>query len=450
MTSELKVLVVDDEKAMRESLAAWLRKEGHAVECAAGGPEALSMLDRREFDLLLVDIKMPGMDGLELLDLVRERSPGAQVVMITAYGSIADAVQAMKRGARDYLLKPFDPEQLMVLVAKLAEHRALLAENQALRQRLAEQEREGWGDMVVEAPAMRRALALLKEVAPSESPVLITGETGSGKEMAARMLHAASSRAFGPFVPINCGAMAQNLLESELFGHERGAFTGAVKARRGRLEMADGGTLFLDEVGEVSLKMQVELLRVLEEKSFLRLGGSRPVRSDFRLVSATHRDLAALVRNGDFRQDFYYRINVISVAIPPLRERLEDIPLLAAHFLERYARETGGPAPVLEPEALAILGGYHWPGNVRELKNVMERAAVTARGPGIGATQLRFLRDGDRPEAAPLSLAEMERLHITRVLEAHGGNVTHSAKALGIDRRTLTRKLGSYRRQGLE
>ena len=443
MPRKLSLLVVDDERAMRESLAAWLRKEGYQVDCAESGALALEMLARHPPDLMLVDIKMPGMDGLELLEKVRADYPAVQVVMITAYGSIKDAVEAMKQGARDYLLKPFDPEQLMVLVAKLAEHWALRQENQVLRERLREQELAGWGDLVAGDPAMLRALDLIREVAPTESPVLITGETGTGKEMAARALHAASARAYGPFVPLNCGAQTESLLESELFGHDKGAFTGAVSARRGRLEMADGGTLFLDEVGEISIKMQVDLLRVLEEKSFLRLGGSQPVTSDFRLVAATHRDLAALVREGVFRQDFYYRINVISIEIPPLRARPRDIGLLAAYFLERYARETGKPVQDMTPQALRLLEGYDWPGNVRELKNVMERAVVVAKGASIDAEQLTFLRQDQRPAGEAMSLKEVERRHIRRVWQSQKGNVTRSAQVLGIDRRTLTRKLAS-------
>ncbi len=441
MNHDFRVMIVDDELAMRESLAGWLEKEGYQAACAASGPEALERLAREEYDLLLVDIKMPGMDGLELLQKVRERHPQVLVVMITAYGSIESAVQAMKQGAQDYLLKPFEPEGLMLLIDRLVQHQALVKENQALKERLREQERSGWGDMVADSPAMRRVMDLIQEVAPSDSPVLITGETGTGKEMVARALHAASQRAYGPFIPINCGGQSESLLESELFGHERGAFTGAVKTRRGRVEMADGGTLFLDEVGEIPPKMQVDLLRVLEEKSFTRLGGSRPVRSDFRLVSATHRNLVDMVRAGKFRQDFFYRINVISIELPPLRERSEDIGLLAQYFLERYSRQTGKHLEGITPEALQLLAGYSWPGNVRELKNVMERAVVITRGPLIEARELTFLQPG--AEAAPelLSLREMEKRHIARVLEAHQGNVTRAARTLGIDRRTLTRKL---------
>jgi len=317
----------------------------------------------------------------------------------------------------------------------------LLRENLSLKERLREHERSGWGDLVADSPSMKAVLDLVQEVASSDSPVLITGETGVGKEMVARALHAAGPRAYGPFVPLNCGGQSENLLESELFGHEKGAFTGAVKTRRGRLEMADGGTLFLDEVGEISPKMQVDLLRVLEEKSFTRLGGSQTVKSDFRLVSATHRDLAALVRSGDFRQDFFYRINVISLHVPPLRERLEDIGILAQYFLQRYSRETGKSFEGITPEAMELLAGYNWPGNVRELKNVMERAVVISRQPLITQKDLTFLQAGGDADPEMLSLERMETRHIQRILDAHQGNVTRAAQTLGIDRRTLARKL---------
>jgi len=441
MMRDFRILVVDDELAMRESLAGWLHKEGYQADCAAGGAEALELLGRWTYDLLLVDIKMPDMDGLELMRKVKETRPQTLVVMITAYGSIESAVQAMKQGAQDYLLKPFDPEELILLIAKLARQHELIRENQALKERLREQERTGWGDLVADSKAMRSVMRLVEEVAGSDSPVLITGETGTGKEMVARALHAASQRAYGPFVPINCGGQNESLLESELFGHERGAFTGAVQARRGRLEMADGGTLFLDEVGEIPPKMQVDLLRVLEDKAFTRLGGSQTVHSDFRLVSATHRDLAALVRAGEMRQDFFYRINVIAIRLPPLRERDDDIGLLAQYFLMRYGRETGKTVEGLTPEALRILNAYAWPGNVRELKNVMERAVVIARQPLIGKNELTFLQPDRESGPELVSLEEMERRHIQRVLEAHKGNITHAAQVLGIDRRTLTRKL---------
>jgi two-component system response regulator HydG len=432
-------MVVDDEEAMRESLAAWLLQDGYQTSTASGGDVALALLEQQSFDLVLADIKMPGMDGMELLSRVRASHPETMVIMITAYGTISTAVEAMKSGAVDYLLKPFDPEELLLLIARLVKQRALELENQALREDLARQ--GGFEDMVARAPAMLRLFSQIEEVAPSEAAVLISGETGTGKELVARAIHARSQRAFGPFVAINCGALAEGLLESELFGHERGAFTGAVKARRGRLEMADGGTLFLDEVGEISQRMQVELLRVLEDRKFMRVGGSSVVGSDFRLVCATHQDLGALIEAGQFRRDFFYRINVISLAVPPLRERPEDIEPLASHFLERFARETGKKLSGLSREAMGMLKAYPWPGNVRELKNVMERAVVLARQHRIEAGGLSFLQPAEGEAMAGLTLQDLEQNHIRRILASHDWNITSAAKVLGVDRVTLSRKL---------
>ena len=439
--AKLSVLVVDDELAMRESIAAWLRQDNYQVAVADSGAAALEIMEAREFDLALVDIKMPGMDGITLLERIKEQHPETLVIIITAYGSIESSVGAMKAGASDYLLKPFDPEQLMLLLEKMGRQRAMLKENMELRRRLASGEGGGFEDLVGSSPAMLRVFEQIEEVAGTEAPVLISGETGTGKELVARAIHNRSGRAFGPFVTINCGALSESLLESELFGHERGAFTGAVKARRGRLEMADGGTLFLDEVGEISQKMQVSLLRVLEEKSFSRVGGNQTLTSDFRLISATHRDLEKRISQGKFRQDFFYRINVIYISIPPLRERVEDILPLSEHFLRRFAAEAGKPAPELEPRARRALASYAWPGNVRELKNVIERAVIVSSGPTLGLDKLTFLSaPGDKP-AAVNTLAEVETNHIRRTLEAHGWNITQAAAVLGIDRSTLSRKM---------
>ncbi|MCA1988180.1 MAG: sigma-54 dependent transcriptional regulator [Desulfarculus sp.] len=447
MNARLRVLLVDDELAMRESLAAWLRQDGHQVTKAAGGLEALAELERQEFDLALVDIKMPGMDGLELLRRVKDAHPDTLVVIITAYGSIESAVEAMKAGASDYLLKPFDPEHLMLLLEKMARQRDLLRENSALRQRLNEGECIGFAGLVGQSPAMRAVFGQIEDAAPALAPVLITGETGTGKEMVARAIHNQGPRAFAPFVTINCGAVTETLLESELFGHERGAFTGAVKARRGRLEMADGGTLFLDEVGEISQKMQVALLRVLEEKRFQRVGGNQYLASDFRLISATNRDLPALIQQGRFRQDFFYRINVLAIAIPPLRERVEDIIPLAEHFLAYFAAQTGKANLVLDSRAQRALRAYPWPGNVRELRNVIERAVIVAQGSSVGLDKLTFLSPLPEADSSAMTLAEVELAHIRRVLKSQGGSVSATAGVLGIDRSTLSRKL---KKAGLE
>jgi DNA-binding NtrC family response regulator len=444
MNPKNRIMVVDDEEAMRESLSAWLVKEGFQVDSAESGPRALSLLSQRDYDLLLVDIKMPGMDGLELLEEVRGKYPQPLVIIITAYGSIESAVTAMQCGASDYLLKPVDPEQMILVIEKALQHHQVLKENRLLRERLAEREQIIFEDLVSCSPSMLEIFKLIEEVAPAEAPVLISGETGTGKELIARAIHSRSSRAFGPFVAINCGAQSESLLESELFGHEKGAFTGAIKTRRGRIEMADGGTLFLDEVGDIPLKMQVDLLRVLEEKNFFRVGGSQVITSDFRLVCASHQDLALRIRAGQFRQDFFYRINVISLQIPPLRERNEDIPILADFFLQQFARETGKPVIGLTPEGLQVLHTYDWPGNVRELKNVIERAVVISRGPWIGNRELTFLQLGKEMTEELGTLEEMEARYLRRTLDRLNWNITQSAKTLAIDRGTLLRKVKKF------
>ena len=441
---EIRIMVVDDEAAMRESLAGWLTKEGYRTFTAGSGPEALSLQKDCPSNLWLVDIKMPGMDGLELLRQVKIDWPQVLVIMITAYGSIESAVEAMKQGASDYLLKPFDPEHMLLIVEKLLKQQALLEENLLLKERLAEREGSLVENLVSSSPVMQPIFKLIEDVAPTDTPVLITGETGTGKELVARAIHARSPRAFGPFVTINCGAMTESLLESELFGHERGAFTGAVKARRGRLEMAGGGTLFLDEVGEIPLKMQIDLLRVLEERTFQRVGGSLSLTSDFRLICATHQDLPKIIAAGRFRPDFYYRINVIAISIPALRDRPEDIQALAEHFLIRYSREMNKPIKSLTPEALRLLSAYSWPGNVRELKNVVERAVVICRSTVLGVPELVFLQPGKEEEPRGLTLQEVELDYLRRTIAASDGNISLAAKTLDIDRSTLIRKIKRY------
>jgi two-component system response regulator HydG len=376
---------------------------------------------------------------------LKERQPDVDVIMITAHGSIQTAVEAMKRGACDYLCKPFDPDQLSLLMERVIASKALRDENIALREQLAEQREAVFDGFVAQSETMQQVFSIIEDVAPSSAPVLITGETGVGKELIAHTIHTHSELSYGPFVAINCGALSETLLESELFGHEMGAFTGAAKARRGRLEMANNGTLFLDEVGEISTKMQVALLRVLEEKKFERQGGSRTIKTNFRLISATHRDLPQLIKEDQFREDFFYRINVITVPVAPLRERLEDVPALADHFLERYVQETGKPMEGFTQRALGMLMSYSWPGNVRELRNVIERAVVIARGRMIGAKELTFLNaPGDECQLGTLTLREVEISHIRAALEACNWNISRAAKQLGIDRSTLNRKIKRY------
>jgi DNA-binding NtrC family response regulator len=446
MKFSTRIMVVDDEEMICESLQAWFVRDGYQVETALSGEMALKIVENSPADIYLVDIKMPGMDGIEFLSRLKELQPNAIAVMMTAHGTVQTAVEAMKRGATDYFCKPFDPDELSLFMERLLANKALREENMALKELLSERH-EGFSEVfIAHSESMRKIFSKIEEVAPSSAPILITGETGVGKDMVAKAIHYRSDRSCGPFLAVNCGSLSESLLESELFGHERGAFTGAVKARRGRLEMADDGTLFLDEVGEISSKMQVSLLRAIEEKSFLRLGGSQPIESDFRLISATHRDLPSLIKEGQFRNDFYYRINVITIDVPPLRERLDDIPVLADHFRKRYCEETGKSLEGFTQKALDLLSSYHWPGNIRELRNVVERAVVIARGRIIGAEELTFVNP--RPDSGLIGASTLRELEINQIkaaLESCSGNVVKASKQLGIDRSTLTRKMKRYR-----
>jgi DNA-binding NtrC family response regulator len=434
----VRLLVVDDEEHVRTSLACWFRDEGFEVSTAASGKEALQVLAREGADILLVDIKMPGMDGLELQKRVKELAPDATIIIMTAYAAVDTAVQAMKEGAYDYIVKPFDPEELSRLVRKAAERYALLQENRALRAQLA----GATPTLVTRGEgAMGQVLELITQVAPTDTTVLITGESGTGKELVARHIHAQSLRRFGPFLAVNCGALAEGVLESELFGHEKGAFTGATSRRLGKIELAHEGTLFLDEVGDIPPKVQVDLLRVLQDRSFTRVGGNELIHSDFRLIGATNRDLEAEVTAGRFREDLYYRINVLRIHLPPLRERVEDIPLLAEHFLAQFTRQTGKKIRGFSPEAMAALCQYPWPGNVRELANAVERAVVLCQGEVIPPQLLPF---AGKPPTPLESLAAVEENHIRRVLAAHNWNISEAARALGIDRTSLYHKMKRY------
>ncbi len=406
MTGRLKVLVVDDEMIVRESLVAWFKKSGYDVDGADGGRNALDVVDRKDYDFIFLDIMMPDVNGLEVLDYVKANCPYSMVVMITAYGSIKTAVDAMKRGACDYLTKPFEPDELACLLERLLQQKRTLDENVILREQVACRVR--FEDLIGASSCMRQLFELIEQVATFDSPVLLRGETGTGKELVAKAIHAASERCVGPFIPINCGAFTETLLESELFGHESGAFTGARRAKKGRLEMAQGGTLFLDEVGEIPLKMQIDLLRVLEEKTFHRVGGIADIPVDFRLICATHKDLAKEIERGAFRQDFYYRLNVIELEIPPLQARIDDIPELAQHFLERIRKETNKPVAGIQQEAIKSLNNYPWPGNVRELENAIERAVVLAKGRYLTKDDFAFLFRSSAQDT-PQSLRENEK-----------------------------------------
>jgi DNA-binding NtrC family response regulator len=434
---------VDDELSIRESLSGWLEQDGFEVESAANGLAALGMIQETRYDIMLIDVKMPEMDGLTLLKKLKEIEPDTAVVMMTAHGAIQDAVDAMRQGAYDYLLKPFDLEELSLTVDKLVRLQTLTMENLILKDRMATMTR--FENLVGQSPPMLRLFEAIVDVAQSDATVLITGETGTGKELVARAIHAQSPRCYGPFIAINCGAFTEHLLESELFGHEKGAFTDAKYTKKGRLEMANAGTLFLDEVGDISIKMQIDLLRVLETHEFTRVGGTATLQSDFRVIAATHRDLQQAILEKIFRQDLYYRLNVIHLQVPPLRDRQEDIPLLAQHFLRRFATETNKKIDSIHPAALEAMHNHSWPGNVRELENAIERAVVVEKGRQIKLTDLPFVTPtADKPEIGKLSLEEMERQHIARVLAAEGGNISTSAGVLGINRTTLYHKIKKY------
>jgi DNA-binding NtrC family response regulator len=442
MAEKMSIMIVDDEMIIRESFLHWFEKYGHKVETAASGFEALEKLERIPADLMFVDIKMPGMDGIELLEKVKQEYPDTIVVIITAYGSIDTAVKAMKLGASDYLLKPFKPDQLSLVMEKIAHQMQLASEYNYLKGRLDEITR--FDNIIGKSPQMEAIFSLIPEVGQSDSSILIVGETGTGKELVAKAIHAKSNRSHGPFIAINCGAIPDTLLESELFGHQKGAFTGAIHGRKGFLEVVSGGTLFLDEIGEISPKMQVDLLRVLEEKKITRIGDRQPIDVDFRLISATSRDLEKKVAEGTFREDFFYRVNVIMIPIPPLREKKEDIPLLVQHFLKKYSHETAKRVDHVDRRAMELLKRYDWPGNVRELENAIERAVVLSKSRTLGSENFSFLSPSPAHIPKPRSLREMEKNYIQQTLHDCQWNVTKAAKILDINRVTLHKMIKRY------
>jgi len=437
-----KILIVDDELIMRESLAGWLVRDGHHVETVASGEKALAAIGATRFDILLVDIKMEGMNGLEVLRRIKETDPDTAVVMITAYGSIPSAIEAMKNGAYDYLLKPFDPNELGVIIEKIIEHQAQARENLFLREEVKDRSR--FESMIGQSKPMQEIFDLIQDVAPMDSTVLITGETGTGKGLAAKAIHSNSPRSGGPFVAVNCGAVPEHLMESELFGHQKGAFTDAKETKKGRLELAHGGTLFLDEIGEISMRMQIDLLRILEDGVFYRVGGTQPMEADFRVLAATNLNPQEEIKKGKFREDLYYRINVISFKMPALRERKEDIPLLAEHFLYRFSQETNRAIDKISRGAMDEMMLYEWPGNVRELENALERAVVVGKTREIVPRDLPIFRPHDLQPDIGDSLREIEKEHITKVLDNNGWNITRSSRLLGIDRSTLYNKIRRY------
>ena len=449
----LRIVVVDDEPAQRELIGGFLRKQGHDVLLAAGGPEALAHVRDRQVDLVLSDCRMPAMSGPELLSGIKAVNPEIPLVLMTAYGTVETAVQAMKDGAADYLAKPLDLEELMVRLARVTEQSRLRSEVRDLQRQLVERHRlEG---IIGESGRMQEVLALAKRVAPSDATVLIRGESGTGKELIARAIHFNSARANGPLVSLNCAALPEQLLESELFGHEKGAFTGAVAQRTGRFEQADGGSIFLDEIGDLSPSLQVKLLRVLQERQFERVGGNKTIDADVRIMAATHRDLEAAMREGTFREDLYYRLNVVTIQIPPLRERREDIPLLLEHFLRKFTEKNRRDVTGLTAAARDALLKYDYPGNVRELENIVERAVLLCRGRVIDVEDLpAAARPGQRGAAEPLPkdlpgvLADIERQAIESALERTDGIQTQAAESLGISERVLRYKMKKYGLEG--
>jgi DNA-binding NtrC family response regulator len=443
MGKEAKILVVDDEAIVRESLRDWLSDVGHQVLTAENGPQALEIIEKEKPGIVIADLVMPGMDGIELLKKAKEISPNIEVIIITAYGSIPTAITAIREGAYDYIEKPFCPERAELLVDKLVEHQRLLEENIALQHKL--EERYRFENIIAKSPRMQQVVEVIKVVAKSNATVLITGETGTGKELVARAIHSQSYRKDKPFVAVSCAALPESLLESELFGHEKGSFTGAHAQKKGKFEIANRGTLFLDEIGEMSANIQVHLLRVLEEKEFNRVGGNEPIKVDVRVISATNRDMKQAVANGQFREDLYYRLNVVNIELPPLRERTEDIPLLARHFLKKFSVENKKEVTDFSPEVTDFLLKYEWPGNVRELENAIERAVILAKDSNIEVADLpkeNLLLARSAPPGKDLE--EVEKNHILNILKETGGNHSEAARILGISRMTLYNKIRAY------
>jgi len=455
MKNTADVLIVDDDAAHRLMLKKLIGGWGYAVFEADDGATAIDEVRRRSFDVILMDIRMANVSGIEALEQIRKISPAVPVIIMTAYASVETAVSALKKGAYDYLTKPLDFDELQIAVARATEHSLLKKENEYLRQRLGEKfDRQ---NIIGQSLAMVKLLEMVEQVAPTQATVLITGESGTGKEMIANAIHANSNRAAAPFVKINCAALAETLLESELFGHEKGAFTGADRRREGKFVQADTGSLFLDEVSEMSPAMQVKLLRVLQERELTRVGGSEVVRVDVRVIAASNKDLKKEIREGRFREDLFYRLNVVALTVPPLRERAEDIPLMAQQFMKTFAERNARTLSGFTPRALIKLGQYAWPGNVRELMNAVERAVVLARGAVIDADDLVFpMADaalsadgvlsagGVSAGAVSLPLEEVEKRSILEALAAAGGNKSEAARRLGITRKTLRKKLEKY------
>ena len=441
MGAQGQILIVDDELSVRDSLSKWFREEGYEVGSAEDASDALTRLAEHPWDVALVDIKMRGTDGIELQRRMHEIDNKLIVIMMTGYASVETAVTALKNGAYDYVTKPLDPDEIAHLVKNALAHKHTENENVLLRETVAAVAKPE--DIIGQSTAMRKVFDAIETVGPTDANVLITGESGTGKELVARAVHAASPRRFHPLVVIHCGALTETLLESELFGHEKGAFTGAQYRKKGKFEIAEGGTVFLDEIGDISLKTQTDLLRVLQEREITRVGGNQIIKVDFRCIAATNKDLGTLIEEGKFRPDLFYRLNVFRIELPPLRERREDIPLLVDHFVRKFSLAMNKRITRVSLGAMNRLQQQPWPGNVRELENAVERAMVVGREPGLEEHDFIL-----KPEAASSegsrTLEDIERTHILRVLEECGGNQSRAAEALDIDRVTLYHKLKKY------
>ncbi len=445
-----KLLVVDDEKNIRSGLAKSLEMDGYEVFQAEDGQDALKIMLKTEIDLIIADLKMPRMSGEELLKRVTSSYPTVPVIILTGHGTVDNAVQAMRDGAYDFLTKPVNLERLGLLVKRALGRRELARKHQELQEEVDRLERrKSGGELLGKSAPMSRLFELIEQVGPTKASVLVTGESGTGKELVANALHEHSPRKDAPLVKVHCAALSETLLESELFGHEKGSFTGAIGQKKGRFELADGGTIFLDEIGEIDQTTQVKILRVIQERSFERVGGEKTISVDVRIIAATNRDLKAEVEAGRFREDLYYRLNVVNLHLPPLRERPDDIPLLAARFIKESARENGKDVQGLEPKAAMLLRSYRWPGNVRELKNVIESAVVLSRSAYIGPDDLPSQLKGAEDDTGILipvgiPIAEAEKMIIRANLNAQGGNKSRTADILGIGRKTLHRKIHDY------
>ncbi len=448
MKKTASILVVEDEEKMRELLQKILSTEGYVVQTTSNGSAALSMIEENPFDIVLTDVKMPGLGGIELLKAIKGISPETYVIIMTAFGTIDSAVEAMKQGAYDYISKPFKMDEIRILLKKILDEKALRHEVDTLRREV--KRRYQYSNIIGKSKSMQKVFELIERVSDGKSTVLIQGKSGTGKELVAKAIHYNGPRKNNPFMAVNCSAIPETLLESELFGHVKGAFTGAVTTKTGLFEEADGGTLFLDEIGDLSLAMQVKLLRVLQEREIKPVGGIESRKIDIRLIAATHQDLAEKIKQGTFREDLYYRLNVINITIPPLKDRPEDIPLLARHFMDLYAKENNRSGMTISREVFEAFMNYPWTGNVRELENIIERAVILCKDNEITLQDLppQFLKEGkeglEKEDLTRLSLEELEKVHIKRVLDSVGGHKMKAAEILKVDRRTLYRKLQSY------